>query len=281
MNDKISILNKHNQIKKKYILGNILNEQIIFEITKEERKEATDAIIDSLKTTFQNNKFVPELEKWGWPFSLNLEQEKNLPKLFEDLVLSFIPLRYHFKYDSLKLNPTIEKILKKQQINTFYSKKLVDNKEKRLLFTLFMTDVLNKLDNIINTKSKSINIYSGHDTNLVNILTNILDVNKVKKSIKNCIEKEENIDIENCFNFYIPPFASSIFFELNEFSIKGSTEKELFINVNYNNNTITENWVEGIDFVEGKGIKLDNFIKVFKERVVKLDENGVWKCNFN
>lgn len=251
------------------ILKTLLKKTQIFNFTSEEITTAVDKIITSLSEAFKNRNIT-----WSWPFSS--PSEKYSLQTLKKLTRFLLPLRYHFKgktktilfYDSVT-----ETIIKKIMINVFYETKLVNDFNHRLLFSNIMSDILDK----IRSNEKSFNMYSGHDTNIVNFITNLFDISELKNRISTAAD--EGNDSE--FEFFVPPFASSIIFELYSFNSDNTNDgetKNIYVKVFYNNKEMVDNWVKGINYIKGKGIEVDNFIKVFGDLVVNT-KLGKWVCS--
>lgn len=264
--NSIEINNHFNIIhtRKYYRLAILLTEKEkpLFDFSKEELENAIDAITSGLTEAFR---VKIQASEWQWPFE---ESNKYTSGTLKKLVKFIVPLRYHFTgktKDLLMFSDDIEKTMKKSQINAFYAKKLSKTEEVRLLFSDIMSEILGIMD----SNDKSINIFSGHDTNIVNFLTNILDVDKIKPKLLTSVEK----DNEDEFNFFIPPFASSLLFELYK-----DNDGVKYVKAIFNNKEIVDDWVTGIDYTKDKGVKLDEFIKVFSDLIVDTSK-GVWSCN--
>lgn len=234
----------------------------LFEFTPEEIKNGVDSIVKGLTEAFSSR---VKAEDWEWPFK---ESNKYTEKSLGRLVNFIVPLRYHFigaTGEKLNFSDDVEKIIKKCGINHFYSHKLNKNKFQRLLCSELLRDVLSTFD----SEEKSINLYSGHDTNIVNCLTNLLDVDKIKPKLIESVEKGKDDDYE----FYIPPFASNIVFEL----VRDEMTKEKFVKVYYNNKELSEDWVSGITYTKGQGIRKEEFKQVFSARIIDTS-SGKWDC---
>jgi len=234
--------------------------RILFQLKQFEIEEAIKKIQTALKETFDG--LVEQ-----WDFDTKTYDEHNL----KNLIGTLIPIRYHIignKREKLFFNNEIETIIKKATINKFYKDKLNNTKWVILLASGFFEDLLTKFDNVLNKSTgKSFSLYSGHDSNLVSILVNLLDHNKIEKRLINSLNSS-NDD----WSFFIPPFASNILFELS------SENKDIFIKIIYNGKEIDQDFIDGLVYVNGKGIHYETFKKVITEkRIIKLNKSD-WEC---
>eukprot|EP00340_Litonotus_pictus_P010506 CAMPEP_0170536980 /NCGR_PEP_ID=MMETSP0209-20121228/102455_1 /TAXON_ID=665100 ORGANISM="Litonotus pictus, Strain P1" /NCGR_SAMPLE_ID=MMETSP0209 /ASSEMBLY_ACC=CAM_ASM_000301 /LENGTH=693 /DNA_ID=CAMNT_0010838415 /DNA_START=67 /DNA_END=2147 /DNA_ORIENTATION=- len=261
----VSFLQLKESPKKPSIIKNTLKFTELYKLTDKEIHSAIDTILKALKKTFHGQ--ISDKD-WNFPFIGTTPKTKYTEKTLTKLVGFLDPLRYHFTGDTregLFFTSELESTIKKVTINHFYNKKLTISKEHRLLFSGIMGDILSKLD----SEEKSLNLYSGHDTNLVNFLTNILDIEKIKpKLLQAALPGGNN---KALYSFFIPRFASNLILELNK------DEDDKYVKVIYNNKEITEDWVTGINYIEGKGIKLEEFKTVFSS-LVENTSNGKWMC---
>lgn len=261
---------KDNSAKKEN--ENDKNIKEIFEINNEQIKVAVDSIEKSLISAFKE-----KINEDEWV--LNKNDEKYSYNHLGKLVHFIVPLRYHFNNETgkrLTFNKEVERTIKIVMINHFYSKKLNESIEKRLLFTELMRDIIVNLKSMIENNNYSINLYSGHDTTLVNMIVNLLDVNKIRP----LLEKSVDGNNDELYNSFIPPFASNIILEVTKkitSSVSSnSSNTNYYLRMFYNNKEVKENWISEIEYGDN-GIELNQFIKVYENLLVNTS-NGNWEC---
>jgi hypothetical protein len=102
--------------------------------------------------------------------------------------------------------------------------------------------------------------FSGHDTNLVNFISNVLDSEFLKEKINSSLENKLD------YNFLVPPLASSIILELHQ-SLDESSN--YFINLIYNGKAINnQKFRKNVKIDEESGLlNYNNFRDVLKSRI--------------
>ena len=151
------------------------------------------------------------------------------------------PFKYHTNLNK-SLNKNTLKTMKQQILNRWYRPRLIDTPALKYtssyifkaIHTLFSNKVANKKE-----KRKMI-IFTGHDTNLVNALTNLLNPVYMRKRILKADTNQAD------YEFCVPPLASNILFELH----KKKGKNDHFIKIIYNGLEINSNFI--------KPIKLNN-----------------------
>jgi hypothetical protein len=109
-----------------------------------------------------------------------------------------------------------------------------------------------------NMETKKMILYSGHDTNLINIISNLINHEYLEKLAQDYIENKN----EKSFYFLVPQFASNILFELHKIN------KKYYIRLIYNGKTLKENFISSeVKYIEDKGIELQSFLNMLKERI--------------
>jgi len=190
-----------------------------------------------------------------------ITKKKNFKIKFLKKLISFIrPFKYHHNSYN-KLTKGNLRIVQKFLINKWYGMRINDSKELRMsvspLFNKLIRYFERKAKN--NHKNPKLLIFSGHDTNLVNFLTNILDTNFIKKKMKKAVDDAEEL------LFLVPPLASSILLELH----RVKKTKQYFIRIIYNGENISNKiQLKGIKSIKTlNGILLNDFLKLMKSRL--------------
>lgn len=160
-----------------------------------------------------------------------------------------------------KFSEDFKNLIRRFVINKWFNTRLVkENNDKIKIAVSTMFDYIsNYFQNRISKKTtKKLIIFSGHDTNLVDIISNILDHNYIHQLINNFAKSN---DIKS-YNFLIPQFASNILFELHE------EDNDHFVKILYNAVEIKENFIESkVKYVKDKGIPIKDFINLLSSRI--------------
>jgi len=157
-------------------------------------------------------------------------------------------------------------ILKKEKLNKWYCERIHDFKKYRLSASNFLDKIYNYFKKSEEAHKKNSEDYTkmvlffGHDTNFVNLFTNIFKTEFLKEMLNKAIDDEQ------IYNFLVPPFASNIFFELHFNEETGNYYVEIIYNGEYIN--------KGIKYIDDENIK-GNMID-FKD-FSKLVENIIDK----
>jgi hypothetical protein len=163
----------------------------------------------------------------------------------------FLPVNYHYNngnYYELK-KETLE-VLRKGQINKMYMKRMDESNLGRLIISPLFFEFRKYLTKFGKDDLKFI-LFSGHDTNIADILVNIMDKEFIRKNFKT---EDEN------FNFIMPPFASTMLFELHT-NLKNNLKSQKFVRILYNGETIKTGFNKMIKYDDSlDGIPLKNFI---------------------
>jgi hypothetical protein len=160
----------------------------------------------------------------------------------------YAPMAYHFPNSVPKITLETQKILKKSILNRQYSPRSVNNQYLRLSASEIFDFIKNMFSNaILSTKEHNkeymkFAVLSGHDTNLVNILSNLLD-EKYLVSLVN-----QALDNNGIFKFLIPPFASNMFFELHQ---DDQNNDYFYVKIIYNGAPLSQ----GLKTLETKDVK--------------------------
>ena len=229
-----------------------LPKEPLFVISDDEYKKAITEIQSKLIETYKDL-----VEEKDWKF-VNVNDKGNslssseLKSMFEKLFEFLFPLRYHMnkdRYEKTKLSKKTEDLMIKGAINKYYNTKFNTSNLKILSINEFLIKIFNNFDKYSDknsSKTPSFTLFSGHDSNVTDFISNFLDINNLKKELIDAVnylsEHDEliirmnnrNIDvfpdskvvdknsksykINSLLNFVIPPFASSLILELHDYS---------------------------------------------------------------
>jgi hypothetical protein len=168
------------------------------------------------------------------------------------------PYEYHSDL-RLKLKHATLATITKAMLNRLYGYRLRESQGKKLLASNMLDILSNFFGPKIPYPTGSLFIMSGHDSNIINVLANILDreflENKIQSALTNKADK----------NFLIPPLASSLIFEL----VQVGKDPKLWVRVVYNGEAIKDGFARAIRRKEKHEEFLDfeDFNKLLKERV--------------
>ena len=221
--------------------------QLIFDITEGEIKESIGEIANFLNVTLNESVAIKAKEKMS-----------ELQKLF--FVYS-----YHFNKQWENLSPKAKILMRKMVLNKWYSTRTKETKFLKLGVSGIFDKILSifesakKKTSFLKKDSSIFTVYSTHDTTLVNILSNLIDTEILKKQVLKALNDDK------IFNFLVPPFASSIIFELHS---DDSKENEFYVKIYYNGELLEKN-IKGVkdsEIKEGK-IPYNKFLKLFKNSI--------------
>ena len=250
---------KHNLVRKE-----------IYNITNEEIKSA----IDDTKS------------KWQEPF-IGLSDETVYTKIYLKYLYSFIAhTEYHYDNKFFNLAPSTTLLMKKIQIEEWYSIRLVENWALKLINSPIYDNLLIHLDAYVkrqereNHKLKYL-LLSGHDTSIVNIISTLFRKEKLMEMIA---------DYEKYYDVLQPPYASSFIIEVHSKSNSDFNSNKSKLNLNnqkhsfyvriiYNGNILERDTLhEDLTYdQELKGIDYENFRKFL---IKKIDKNYKYlDCN--
>ena len=146
-------------------------------------------------------------------------------KYLEDLEKYLQSFLYHYgkTLDDPNLSKEIVKVIRMKMINKKYFYRVEDSKYLRMLTSETFIQILKRFEqSIYDPLATKYTIYSAHDSNLMNILTNLIQNEKILEYTKKAI------DDQDIFDFLFPPYASSILFELYSFG------DDYIVKINYN-----------------------------------------------
>ncbi len=146
-------------------------------------------------------------------------------KYLEDLEKYLQSFLYHYgkTLDDPNLSKENVKVIRMKMINKKYFYRVEDSKYLRMLTSETFIQILKRFEqSIYDPLATKYTIYSAHDSNLMNILTNLIQNEKILEYTKKAI------DDQDIFDFLFPPYASSILFELYSFG------DDYIVKINYN-----------------------------------------------
>ena len=133
---------------------------------------------------------------------------------------------YHYgkSLDDPNLSKEIIKIIRMKCLQKKYSYRIEDSKYLRMLSSEIFIEILNYFENIIyNPLQYKMIVFTAHDSNLMNLLSNLLKNEKIEEFVFKAVEDQFY------FDFLFPPYASTILFELYK-----TNNNEFVVNINYN-----------------------------------------------
>lgn len=214
----------------------------------------------NLPFIFNNPKNILKYKNIGNNSTKMKKKMKFLKKLIAYVrCVNFLSNRKNLYGFSNKLKHLIKLFI----LNKWYNFRL--NPKNQEIIKIAVSKLFVKIKSFLIQKSKNANkkkliLFSGHDTNIIDIISNLMDhtwLNKLAKSVV----ISNNI---KAYNFLIPKFASNIIFELH------MLDKEYFVRIIYNGKIIKNhfNSLNGQrNYIHKKGIKLENFIQLLQSRI--------------
>ena len=190
---------------------------------KGEGKKYKNGIYDLSKMNFTN--IAIELGKF---LNVDPPEESNddeYGKYLEDLEKYLQSFLYHYgkTLDDPNLSKEIVKVIRMKMINKKYFYRVEDSKYLRILTSETFIQILKRFEqSIYDPLATKFTVYSAHDSNLMNIITNLIQNEKLLEYTKKAI------DDQDIFDFLFPPYASSIIFELYD------NGGEYIVKINYN-----------------------------------------------
>jgi hypothetical protein len=233
-------------------LWNSSGKQDIFTIEEKELKMAIDHILEKYGEFYQDEGFKRDFLSPGKKYStITL---KNLV----DVLRQF---KYHngLEFSELELNEESVIAIKKNRLNYFYNHRLEESESKKLyvskMFSLikqFFKEKIGKLS------KKDMLVFSGHDNNIADVLSNILDT----QFLRDIIFKAPNSRKD--YYFVVPPLASSILIELLELK----TTNQNFIRVYYNGEEISRHFAHQVSYDDDlKVLSYNDFEQLLDSRI--------------
>jgi hypothetical protein len=202
-----------------------LKQYPIFHLGKEEVTNACKDILDKYTFILQKRKSFRNKEEYE-KFQRNYGKKTFSKKFFSRLTSWYVPFKYHHTYYD-KLTPENLKTVEKEILNKSYQTRLKDSKELKISASGIFERIVSFFDSkVFNENPVKIVIFSGHYTNLINILSNIINSEVLKDLVRNAPNNNKD------YSFLIPKLASSIQFELHQ------ENSQYYINVVYNGKSI-------------------------------------------
>ena len=193
--------------------------------------------IEKIKKVKKARKFIKKVNKYitGHFYLFNMKMEKIFPN-------------------------KIVKVIKSSLVNKWYNARLKDSKMLRLSSSAFIEKLIEIFSSSINNDSISIypklTIFSAHDSIIANIFGNIFDEQYLRNMISRCLNNEK------FFQFFVPPFASNLIFELHKI------ENDYFVKILFNGNIISNFPLRSTKY-KGKDnmYEFNKFSKLLKMRI--------------
>jgi hypothetical protein len=238
-----------------------LNKLSMGSIFKEESKSIDEIILTKLETAYvlkelkKKIKFINEVDLKGL-------SDYHIIKRMVDFLKCSDSLTMKNTYD---LKPKTKQLLKKISLDKWYSHRLNESYKSftRAAVSGFFEYLQTYLsERYYNPKAeeRKIIIFSGHDTNIVDIFVNLLDHEYLKSRIKDALRENG----EKAFDFLVPLFNSILLFELHEI------DNSPYVRIIYNDKEIKGNIFMAKNIYEDdKGIPLPKFLEMCGQIVGK------------
>jgi len=167
------------------------------------------------------------------------------------------PYEYHSDL-KLTLKKETIKTIRKATLNRVYGDRFPENKYKRL-FVSHMVDLIREFieKRAKQSNSEKILILSGHDDNITNLLSNMLDSEYMENKLLNAVKNDDD------YSFVVPPLASSLLFEL----LREKSNKKMYIRVIYNGVDIFEGFARGVKSRGNSLLDYEEFLNLLASRV--------------
>ena len=193
--------------------------------------------IEKIKKVKKARKFIKKVNKYitGHFYLFNMKMEKIFPN-------------------------KIVKVIKSSLVNKWYNARIKDSKMLRLSSSAFIEKLIEIFSSSINNNNDDIypklTVFSAHDSIIANIFGNIFDEHYLKNMISRCLTNEK------FFQFFVPPFASNLIFELHKI------ENDYFVKILFNGNIISNFPLRNTKY-KGKDdmYEFNRFSKILKMRV--------------
>jgi len=242
----------------KVTLRKMIRSKPVFLLNEHQISNACSDILDKYSFILKNRRSFHN-EKQYLDFQKNYEK-KHFTKNFLKRLAGFIrPFKYHhINYE--KLVPKNFNTVKKFILNKWYEIRITDSKELRTTVSDFFERIIKFFDEkIAKIASEKMIIFSGHDNNIVDILSNLMNPDALLKMIQRAPNNLED------YFFLVPRLASSLLFELHK------EKKEYFINIVYNGkcyNTLEFREKVRVD-PKNKKLFYEDFKSLLKTRIEK------------
>ena len=238
-----------------------MNKTSLFNVTVSERESALNDIMTQYEKILKDKieKVQKKDEKEGTKIKKELEKVKEYSKLHLKKLISWLrPFRYHTNIPQL-LKPSTEVTMKKQILNRWYEPRLFDSEALKYTSSYIFREIYNLFyGKYRQTDKRKMLIFTGHDTNIVNALANLLETKFLRKKIFTAPTNNEN------YKFLVPPLASSLLFELHKVHAK----KDYFVKIIYNGQYLTKNFKRFVQVKNFNELKFRDFMSLLKSRTV-------------
>lgn len=179
-------------------------------------------------------------------------------EFFSALTAFIIPIQFHTDNKYLQLSSETNALVEKFQLQKVYGLRMIDSETNKMVNSAIFDEILNYFETFIQGGQLKFVLYSGHDTNIIGMIVNLLSKETILEMIQNHNEY---------FNFLQPNFASSFIFELHKFVNGDNTEKH-FVRILYNNEILNEGFAAGIKYNESlNGIEYDSLKSFLNSRI--------------
>jgi len=242
-------------------------DKTVFYLSEEEKNK-----IASLKTIFPSQ--IERIIESNY-------HVRTMKKLLDLIVTT----NYHY-LNHFKIEKDILRIFKKYWLKYSYQEKISDL-NKKLLVSVYFQMVINNFDNIIyhcrpfkkfikdkipagekffeQSKDDCIKmmIFSGRDTSLVDIISNLLD----EEYVNDLIDNNNSDDNDYALNYLIPKFASSFIFELHFDEKQFKYYVKILYNGEENIQRFRKVFGKSVDYLPQKGILYEDFKALLNSRI--------------
>jgi hypothetical protein len=197
-------------------LKDMLDKEVLFNLTMSEIKESVDDIRDQFKSAFEDKS----------------EEEVYSKSFIQKLNHFIIPIQYHFKNTFFKIKKETNLLLNKIQISKWYAQRMVHSETLKYAYSGFFDEWLTYLGKFSDPEKSKLKyvVYSAHDDNLITLISALLTKEKLLSMMK---------DIENNYNILQPEFASSFLIELHSLRTNLKSKKK-YIRIIYNGNILRD-----------------------------------------
>lgn len=153
--------------------------------------------------------------------------------------------------------------MRKSFLQMFYGDFILESRCNKINVSGIFDKILYISDGKLKGSSLDLFTLSGHDTTITAVLRNILDVDHLKKLL------QKGVKDQKIYEFLIPGFASSMFFELRK-----SPHGIIFMRIIYNGKILKEGLHKDLKYDEDfGGIEY----KMFKKYLLSIIDTGFRK----
>ena len=259
---KNSTMTLKQEIKKYHRIPiNLLTDNEIKEAIDDIMTNHKEVIIKKKKHTVDNEDAANNLKIHKNNLRKNNLNGSEIPKYSLHVLNEFIsvlrPYLYHHKMKNNLKNSTLLTI-KKHCLNKVYEVRIKDSPQKLLFSSRIFKKIKSFFNKIIEKKTKlKLMILSGFDRNIMDVISNLLDLNYLKKIIF------DSLNDKTLYNFLVPKFASNMIFELLQ--VEG--DKEYYVRLLYNGKEIKKNFSQPIQLNKDELLNYEDFIKLISSKI--------------